>query len=616
VITMEKLDSNRQDDQSQSMISGGKFIELLMQHKPSTFKLVGAVLLGLGETVLALLIPLLTMQMVEELSASSLEAMTMVMLAAVFLSQTVMSGFTVYTMSYIGQYIVAGLRKELWERVLKLPVPFFDRSSSGETMSRVTNDTNVIKDFITGHVISFLSGIVSIIGGVVLLMTIDWKMTLFMLLSVPAALLILWPLGAKMFGVSKSMQDETALFQGDLGRVLSDIRLVKASLAEKLERQQGEQRIAKLFRYGLRESRYVAIVSPLMMSVMLLLLVLLIGYGGVRVAQGSLSGGELVAIILYMFQIIMPFTQMASFFTQFQKARGASERIMELLHEQPEQADGDILASRHDRAANHINTQGSSAIQFHDVSFGYSVDRQLLSSIDFCAEAGQMTAFVGPSGTGKTTLFSLIERFYEPTGGSISYNGTPITSMSLEEWRGKLAYVSQDSPMMAGSIRYNLTYGLGESVEEQHMLLALERANLSDFVATLPQGLDTEVGERGIMLSGGQRQRLAIARALIRNPKVLLLDEATAHLDSESEAQVQAALQELMKGRTTLVIAHRLSTIREADKIIVLEKGEVTGQGTHNELLEKHALYNKLVQQQLVSDSRAVGVMDVMDTLL
>jgi ATP-binding cassette subfamily B protein AbcA/BmrA len=569
-------------------MNAGQFISLLKRYKPATWLIVLAVALGLGESLLSLLIPLMTKNLVDELSASAIQTGTIIVLGSVFVIQTALSGVSVYTMSYVGQYLIGGLRRDLWERVLRLPVPFFDRSSSGETMSRVTNDTNVIKDFIISHVIPFFGGIVSIIGGVGLLLFIDWRMTLLMLVTVPIAFLILWPLGARMFKVSKAMQDETALFQGDLGRVLADIRLVKSSLAEPLEQRQGAARIKRLFTLGLKEAKIVATVTPLMMSIMLLILVMLIGYGGVRVAQGSLSGGALVAIILYMFQIVMPFTQMASFFTQFQKALGASERVAALLNEASEEQDtiGTIASPA-----------GQQAILLEQISFGYSADRMLLHNLTLRLEPGQVTAFVGPSGTGKTTLFSLLERFYEPTSGIIRYGNTPISMLELKEWRSRIAYVSQDSPMMAGTIRHNLTYGL-EIANESRMEEAVRQANLTDFIRSLPQGLETEIGERGVKLSGGQRQRLAIARALLRDPDILLLDEATAHLDSDSEQLVQEALQGLMKARTTLVIAHRLSTIRDADKIIVLEKGEISGQGTHAELLDSHPLYSKLVQQQ------------------
>jgi len=598
------------------MVNVQAFISLLKKHRPAAWIIAGAVILGLGETALSLLIPLLTKNLVEQVSASALETMTIVGLASVFIVQTGMSAFSVYSMSYVGQYMVSGIRKELWEKVLRLPVSFFDRNSSGETMSRVTNDTNVIKDFIVGHVISFLSGIVAIVGGVVILFYIDWRMTLLMLLAVPAALLVLWPLGSRMFKVSKAMQDETALFQGDLGRVLSEIRLVKSSLAEGVERKQGKARIAGLFQFGLKEARILSIVTPLMMTVMLLILVLLIGYGGVRVAQGELSNGEMVAIILYMFQIVMPFTQMASFFTQFQKAMGASERIIELLEQKGEQgwetlrvepkAEVDVNRVRSDNSRDEKGAE----LSFRDISFAYSEDRPILSDVSFEAVAGGMTAIVGPSGGGKTTLFSLLERFYEPGSGSITYGGTSIQDMTLKEWRGKLAYVSQESPMMAGSIRYNLTYGLDECTEEE-IRSAIAGANLLDFISTLPEGLDTEVGERGVKLSGGQRQRLAIARAFLRNPEILLLDEATAHLDSESEGLVQEALQALMASRTTLVIAHRLSTIAGADRIIVMEQGGVSGQGKHAELLQSNELYAKLVNGQMMERVNEIGASDL-----
>ncbi|MCU6713093.1 ABC transporter ATP-binding protein/permease [Paenibacillus sp. J5C_2022] len=597
------------------------FLSLIRSHSPAKWIIAAAVLLGIGETLLSLLVPLMTKTLVEQMSASALEAMTIVLLASVFIVQTAMSGFSVYTMSYVGEYIVSSMRRQLWERVIRLPVPFFDNNTSGETMSRVTNDTNVIKEFIISHVISFLGGIISVIGGVSILLYIDWRMTLLMLAAVPAALLVLWPLGSKMFSVSKAMQDETALLQGDLGRVLTEIRLVKASLAEKVEERQGSGRIASLFRFGLKEAKIMSIVTPLMMTVMLLVLVVLIGYGGVRVAQGQITSGDLVAIILLMFQIVMPFTQMASFFTQFQKAMGASNRILELLKEETEDgasqnnssaasaADGNAVPSQQSAGNNELERSSAigaaghhrAELAFHNVSFSYTTDRPILQNVSLTAVPGGMTAIVGPSGTGKTTLFSLIERFYLPGQGDIRYGGEAIASMPLEEWRSRIAYVSQESPMMAGSIRHNLTYGL-EEVPDSRIREAIAGANLSEFLDTLPEGLDTEVGERGVKLSGGQRQRLAIARALLRDPEILLLDEATAHLDSGSEKLVQDALQVLMKDRTTLVIAHRLATISNADRIIVMENGEVSGQGTHMELLQSHELYAKLVHQQFIDN--------------
>lgn len=596
------------------------FWKLVAKYLPKGWLMAAAIVLGLFETVFTLAIPLLTSRLVDGFSMENLTGRTIALLAAAFVAQALMSGLAIYTMSYVGQFIVSGLRRDLWRRVLKLPVSFFDRNTSGETMSRVTNDTNIVRDFITGQVITFLSGIVSIVGSVVILLTIDWKMTLFALLAIPAAMLLLWPVGRRMYAISRDTQQEIAEFQGDLGRVLADIRLVKASLAEPSERAQGEKRIAGLFRFGLREARIQAIVSPLMMTVMLLILVALIGYGGAQVARGVLTAGALVAIILYMFQIVVPFTQLATFFTQFQKALGATERIREIMDLEPEERElpedaakqtvGQDAAkekSLSKRSADEERSVGAALprkhsiqlpLTFENVAFRYTEDKPILQELNFTAEAGQTTAFVGPSGAGKTTIFSLIERFYEPTEGRLLYGGQSAAEIPLRQWRSRIAYVSQESPVMSGTIRENLTYGLEEAVSDFAVDEAVRQANLTEFVASLPQRLETQAGERGVLLSGGQRQRLAIARAILRDPDILLLDEATAHLDSASEALVQEALDALMSGRTTLVIAHRLSTVRGADKLIVIESGRATGQGTHEELLASHAFYRKLVQRQ------------------
>ena len=279
-----------------------------------------AVILGLLETGAGLIVPLFTMSLVDQLASSSLEISLILLLAAAFIVQTISSGFSFYFMTYLGEAIVASIRKKLWEHILFLPVPFFDGQQSGETMSRVTQDTNIIKTLITQHLIPFFTGIISVIGSIILLLMIDWKMTLIMILSVPISILLIMPLGQKMYKISMAAQDEMAHFSGNLGRVLSDIRLVKAYHAEKTEQKHGENGINHLFQFGLKEAKILAVISPFITFVIMLVLVVLIGYGGVQVASGALTAGALVAIIIYMFQIVVPFHTDGLFFHRFSKS--------------------------------------------------------------------------------------------------------------------------------------------------------------------------------------------------------------------------------------------------------------------------------------------------------
>ncbi|WP_282154395.1 ABC transporter ATP-binding protein [Cytobacillus gottheilii] len=573
--------------------SGGwkSFWHLIKMSNPPKWLFFIAIILSLVETAAGLVVPLLTKSLVDQMAASALEASLIVFFAAAFILQTISSGFSYYFMTYMGEKIVASLRQRLWRHVLTLPIPYFDQHESGETMSRITQDTNIVKALITQHLVTFITGLISIIGAIIILLVIDWKMTLIMLISVPISVLIILPLGQKIYKISLSTQDEMAHFSGNLGRVLADIRLVKAYHAEKTEIERGEKGITHLFQFGLKEAKIQAIVSPFMTLIMMLVLVILIGYGGVKVAAGTLSAGALVAIIIYLFQIIVPFTQMASFFTAYQKALGATERIQEML-ELNSEAFGLAVPEN-------SSTQN---ISFHQLVFSYG-DKPVIQNINLQVPSGKTTAFVGPSGSGKTTLFALLERFYSPSDGAIFLGDQNIDEFDLHNWRSQIAYVSQESPLMSGSIRDNICYGLDRPVSDDELLQAAKVANAAEFIENLPDQYETEVGERGIKLSGGQRQRIAIARAVIRDPKILLLDEATSNLDSASEQLVQEALQQLMKNRTTLVIAHRLSTVFDADQIVVLEKGSITGIGTHMELFETHELYKKLAKQQLKTEA-------------
>ncbi|WP_277584735.1 ABC transporter ATP-binding protein [Psychrobacillus antarcticus] len=566
------------------------FFQLLKSLKWPVKITIIAMVLSLLSTVIGLIVPLVTKDLVDTLTTTAFNWKMIGVLLVVFLMQAISGGFSFYLLSYIGEYIVADLRKKLWSKVLHLPIPYYDQNESGETMSRITQDTTMLKSLITDHLVNFVSGIITIIGSVTILFFIDWKMTLIMLVSVPLSIAIMMPLGSMMHKVSKSTQKEMASFSGLLGRVLSEIRLVKSYRAEKTETANGNDAIQNLYRFGLKEAKIQAFISPFMTLIMMGILVVILGYGGLQVSKGILSAGELVAIIFYLVNIIVPFAQMATFFTSFQKAVGATERIQEIFYLESEAVELEAPKPLKD-----------GVITFEDVHFSYSPEKKIIGGISFLAQPGTVTAFVGPSGGGKTTIFSLLERFYEPDSGTILFNEIPIADLSLHAWRSKIGYVSQESPLMSGTILSNITYGMTDPPPMEKIIHAAEGANAADFIEELPDKYDTLVGERGIKLSGGQRQRIAIARALLHNPKILLLDEATSNLDSGSETLVQEALERLMNGRTTLIIAHRLATIIHADQIFFLEQGKITGSGSHDELLAHHKLYQEFTHGQGLS---------------
>jgi len=564
-----------------------RFVQLVKQAEPPMPLLIIALCMSLATTGVGFIVPLFTKQLVDGFSLQSLNYWQIILLGIAFIAQAIASGLSIYFLNRVGHQVVAKLRDQLWRKLLHLPIPYYDDNDTGETLSRVTNDTAVVKELITEHLANCLSGVISIVGSVIILLFLDWKMTLVMLIAVPVAMIILMLLGKRMFIISKGMQDETAKFTAVLNQVLPETRLVKASNAENIEYERGKKGITNLFHFGLKEAKIHALISPLISFVLMSVLVAIIGYGGVRVSSGELTAGDMVAFILYLIQIIMPMTQLTMFFTQLQKAMGATERISALLEHTEENIHEGLQLDKVQEAI-HVN----------NVDFAYG-DEPILSNINFTIEPGQVTAIVGPSGGGKTTTFALLERYYQPTNGLITLGDTPIDTFSLHSWRSKIGYVAQESALLSGTIRDNICYGIAKDVSDVELERVAKMAYADQFINELPDKYDTEVGERGIKLSGGQRQRISIARALLRDPQILMLDEATSSLDSNSEIYVQKALDNLMQGRTTLVIAHRLSTVVDADQILFIEKGHITGCGTHATLFETHDMYREFAKQQL-----------------
>ncbi|WP_214749911.1 ABC transporter ATP-binding protein [Exiguobacterium sp. s189] len=563
------------------------FFQLFKIANPPKGLFVGAILISLLQAVASLAIPLILQRVVDRWSSDLLTPEWIAYFLFAFLVQVITSALSIYWLHIVGQRVVANLRTTLWDHLIKLPIPFYDGIKSGELVSRLNNDTTTLQQLLSEQSVRLLTSFVSVIGAVAILFTLDWQMTLVILFSVPTTLVIVIPLGRKLRVIAKETQQELGNLSGFFAELLGEIRLVKSQATEQMEVRTGKVKIETLFDYGVKEGRIQAILIPLLNVTLTGMLIAILGFGAYRVSTGALSTGELLAFMLYVFQIITPLITMSEFLTRLQKARGATERIAELLDVRPEPY------------STYQESIEQADLSFENVTFHYGTE-PVLQGLSLHVSPGATTAIVGRSGAGKTTLFSLVEQFYTPTEGSIRYGNLDIQTYARDTWRQIVGYVAQDSPVLSGSVRTNIVYGLQREVSDAEIKEACEMANAWSFIEVMPNQLETEIGERGIRLSGGQRQRLAIARALLRNPQILLLDEATSSLDSESERVVQEALDRLMVGRTTLVIAHRLSTVRHADQIVVLEDGRISGIGKHEQLLNENALYQRLVSQQLL----------------
>lgn len=562
------------------------FINLIRQTKPKYWQLWAGLGLGLIATTVQLLVPKVAQSMVNNFS-KGVSGVLISGVIALFIISALVNALSGTLLGFFGENVVANLRKLLWNKILRFPVNYFDNVKTGTLTSRLVNDSDQIKNLLSVSFPSSVTSIFQLIGALTIMLFMDWRMTLIMFIAVPLVMTVMRPLMRKNRQVGRQRQDELADFSGKAEETLNEIRLVKSSNAENYEAKSGNQMVNNLFKIGLKEAIYDSIASPLMGTVMMALMVGVLAYGAHRVATGTMTIGTMFAFLMYLFQIIGPVSMMARLFTDLSKANGATDRIQELMSELEENF-----------TAGKTYDVAGKPLQMQNVNFAYEKSQPILKDVSFTAKPNSTVAFVGPSGSGKSTIFSLIERYYQPTSGKITIGDMEIDQISLENWRKQIGFVSQDSAIMAGTIRHNLTYGLNDNYTDEQLWQVLKLAYADGFVKEMSDGLDTQVGERGVKVSGGQRQRLAIARAFLRDPKILMLDEATASLDSESEAMVQKALAKLMKGRTTLTIAHRLSTIVDSDDIYFIDHGKVLGHGTHEELLKELPLYQEYVRIQ------------------
>lgn len=508
----------------------------------------------------------------------------------IFLVQAVFNFLRTYFLSVSGEGVVADLRSALYTHLLGLSTRFFENRKTGEITSRLTSDISTVQGVVSTALAQLVNQLVFLIGSVVLIFVTNLRLSLLMLSVVPVVILGAAFFGRRLRKLSKSFQDKVADANASAEEAISGIEVVKSFTAERLEASRYREQVSASFVMAKRRAVFrAAFVSSIILA-MFTAISLVLWYGGRLVVAEQLSGGELVAFLGYTIFVAGAVGSMTGLYSQFQEALGASSRIFELL---------DTESDLEEASQPSPLTNVAGRVAFKDVSFRYG-DRGeglVLHTINLSAQPGEVTAIVGPSGSGKSTLVSLIPRFYDPVTGQVTLDGLDIKTLGLKDLRAHIGIVPQETRLFSGTVRENIRYGR-PNASDSEVLDAAKAANAHEFIQEFPDSYETIVGERGIKLSGGQRQRVAIARALLKNPRILILDEATSSLDSESEALVQDALERLMTGRTTFVIAHRLSTIRDADRIVVLDNGRVVQQGSHDDLMRSGGVYKNLYEQQ------------------
>ncbi|HNU86157.1 MAG TPA: lipid A export permease/ATP-binding protein MsbA [Syntrophales bacterium] len=499
-------------------------------------------------------------------------------------------------MSYIGHRIVADLRYNLYRHILLQPLAFFTRNPTGTLMSRITYDVNLVRDTVSEAVTSILKDTFTLLALIFVIFYRDWKLAIIAVIVFPIAIYPITLFGRKMRKIARASQVTMGTLTSLLQETISGNRIVKAFGMEEYESKRFSKENERLFRLVMRSVSVRAITSPLMEFLGGVGIAAIVFYGGYQVIQGASTPGTFFSFLAALLMLYEPAKRLTNVNITIQQGLSAAERIFNVMDKMPEIRDKEGAA---------ILPRIAEEIHFNRVSFSYD-KTPVLKNIDLIIKAGETVAFAGMSGGGKTTLVNLIPRFYDVTEGRILIDGTDIRDVTVNSLRSQIAIVTQQTILFNDTVRNNIAYGDIRKSDEE-IVKAAKAANAHDFILKLPEGYDTVIGEQGVKLSGGERQRISIARALLKDAPILILDEATSSLDSEAEAEVQDAVDRLIKGRTTLMIAHRLSTIRNADRIIVIVDGRIVEEGSHESLLTREGEYWKLYQMQF-REAGASGV--------
>lgn len=536
-------------------------------------------------------IPQLTQRIIDDIIPSKSVSQLLITIGTLLvfaLALSVLSYVSTYVMSRISQTAIVELREDLYHHVLKQDFNFFETQKTGDLMTRFSGDIKTIQDLISPNTLKLFSNVLTFIFVLGFMLTTDWRLTLLITLTFPFLYLLNFYFSRHIKTAFRQVRQSTAKINNQLQTSLTSVLLIKNFATEEFETERFAGINDENKQHYLRAMRYQSLFSPSIDFINYVGMAIVLGYGTLQVFRGELTVGNIVAYLAYLKLLQNPvrsFTQMVS---RFQQSLVSYERIMDLYQAEPEIVDVAVPL---------VLTGLKDEIRFNHVDFSYETGQPILEDVTFVMPRGQVTALVGSSGSGKTTTTRLLTRLYDPTGGEVLIDGHDIRQYSMASLRQHVGIVSQDVELIDGTIRENIMYGTPTASEEE-LLIAVMAAKLAEFIEGLPKGFETQVGERGIKLSGGQKQRIAIARVFLKNAPILILDEATASLDNESERHIQASLDNLLEQKTSLVIAHRLSTVLNADTILVMDKGRIVEQGNHEALLANHGRYEELYLAQ------------------
>lgn len=569
-----------------------EFRKILKYARPYTKSLVFAFICLTLTSLVNLVLPLIVRNMINAVvilkDSQILDGLAWDLFFIIIL-QAVFAVTHNYVFGFVGHRMTTDFRIEFFSHIQSLSLRFFQERRLGEILSRMNNDISVIQNALVSIPVALLRQSITLIGAMAIILYLNWKLTGLILLILPPLMIFARVFGKRLRLFSEKLQDQVAQAVVVLEEVASSIKIVKSFTRENYERERFKKEIETAFERAVDKLKISSFFGPFILGLTFMVSAVLIWYGGYQVMSGVTTPGELAAFFLYALIVAGPIGTFVRLYTQIQEASGAIRRVYEILDTAP----------AIDNPENPIFLENiTGRIQFENVSFGYRKESEILHNISFDVRPGQTVALVGPSGAGKSTIIKLLHRFFDASQGSIRLDEHDIRSLDRKSFLSQIALVPQETLLFGGTVKENILYGKLDATD-QELEDAAKKANAHDFIVDLENGYETIVGEKGAKLSGGERQRIAIARAILKNPKILVLDEATSSLDNCSEALIQEAVEKLMEGRTTFIVAHRLSTIHKADQIIVLEKGRVVETGQHEELMNNKNLYYNLYKLKM-----------------